>query len=34
MEVEYIGSPLVVPEGTYAPGGTSMGELTIPVLYK
>jgi hypothetical protein len=34
LEVEYIGAPLVVPEGTYAPGGTAMSELTIPVLYK
>lgn len=34
LEVEYIGSPLAVPEGTYAPGGSAMSELTIPVLYK
>jgi hypothetical protein len=34
LEVEYIGAPLAVPEGTYAPGGTQMSELTIPVLYK
>jgi Flp pilus assembly protein TadG len=34
LEVEYIGAPLAVPEGTYAPGGTQMSELAIPVLYK
>jgi Flp pilus assembly protein TadG len=34
MEIEYIGAPLAVPEGIYAPGGSAMGELTIPVLYK
>ena len=34
MEVEYIGQPLAVPEGTYTPGGAGMSELTIPVLYK
>jgi Flp pilus assembly protein TadG len=34
LQVEYIGAPLAVPEGTYAPGGTQMSELTIPVLYK
>lgn len=34
LEVEYIGSPLAVPEGTYTPGSTQMSELTIPVLYK
>ena len=34
MEVEYVGAPLAVPEGTYTPGGTQMSELTIPVLYK
>jgi len=34
LEVEYIGSPLAVPEGTYTPGSTAMSELAIPVLYK
>lgn len=34
LEVEYIGAPLAVPEGTYSPGGSAMSELTIPVLYK
>lgn len=34
MELEYIGAPLAVPEGIYAPGGSAMSELTIPVLYK
>lgn len=34
MELEYIGKPLAVPEGTYSPGGSAMSELTIPVLYK
>jgi hypothetical protein len=34
LQVEYIGAPLAVPEGTYAPGGTQMSELTIPVLYR
>lgn len=34
LEVEYIGKPLAVPVGTYSPGGSSMSELAIPVLYK
>ena len=34
LEVEYIGAPLAVPDGTYTPGGTQMSELGIPVLYK
>jgi Flp pilus assembly protein TadG len=34
LEVEYVGAPLVVPEGTFTPGSTQMSELTIPVLYK
>jgi hypothetical protein len=34
LEVEYIGAPLAVPEGTFTPGATQMSELTIPILYK
>ena len=34
LEVEYVGAPLAVPEGTYTPGQTQMSELSIPVLYK
>lgn len=34
LEVEYIGAPLAVPEGTFTPGQPQMSELTIPVLYK
>jgi Flp pilus assembly protein TadG len=34
MELEYIGAPLAVPEGTYSPGSPGMSELTIPVLYR
>lgn len=34
LDVEYIGAPVAVPEGTYAPGGTQMSDLSIPVLYK
>lgn len=34
LHVEYIGSPLAVPEGVYTPGQSQMSELTIPVLYK
>lgn len=34
LELEYIGAPLAVPEGTYSPGSSAMSELTIPVLYK
>jgi hypothetical protein len=34
LDVEYIGAPLAVPEGTYSPGATEMSELAIPVLYR
>jgi Flp pilus assembly protein TadG len=34
LDVEYIGAPLAVPEGTYSPGSTEMSELAIPVLYR
>lgn len=34
LQVEYIGAPLAVPEGTYSPGSSQMSELAIPVLYK
>ena len=34
LQVEYIGAPIAVPEGTYTPGESAMGELGIPVLYK
>jgi len=34
LEVEYIGAPMAVPEGTYAPGGQQMSTISIPVLYK
>ncbi|MDQ2921963.1 MAG: hypothetical protein M3R52_10185, partial [Acidobacteriota bacterium] len=34
LEVEYVGAPLAVPEGTYTPGQSQMSELSIPVLYK
>lgn len=34
LEVEYIGSPLAVPVGTFQPGLSQMSELSIPVLYK
>jgi len=34
LEVEYIGAPLAVPDGTYTPGQSQMSELSIPVLYK
>lgn len=34
LEVEFIGAPVVVPEGTYTPGQSQMGGLGIPVLYK
>jgi Flp pilus assembly protein TadG len=34
LDVEYIGAPLAVPEGTYSPGSTQMSELAIPVLYR
>jgi Flp pilus assembly protein TadG len=34
LEVEYIGAPMAVPEGTYSPGGQQMSTIGIPVLYK
>lgn len=34
LEVEYIGAPIAVPDGTYSPGSPQMGDLAIPVLYK
>ncbi|MDQ6652758.1 MAG: hypothetical protein M3Y84_08430, partial [Acidobacteriota bacterium] len=34
LEVEYIGAPLAVPEGTFTPGQSQMSELSIPVLYR
>jgi Flp pilus assembly protein TadG len=34
LEVEFIGAPIAVPEGTYTPGGVQMNDLSIPVLYK
>jgi Flp pilus assembly protein TadG len=34
LNLEYIGAPLAVPDGTYTPGATEMSELSIPVLYK
>lgn len=34
LEVEYIGSPIAVPDGTFQPGLSQMSELSIPVLYK
>jgi Flp pilus assembly protein TadG len=34
LEVEYIGAPIAVPEGTFTPGSSQMGDLSIPVLYK
>ena len=34
LQVEYIGAPLAVPDGTYTPGSSQMSELSIPVLYK
>jgi Flp pilus assembly protein TadG len=34
LQVEYIGAPIAVPEGTYTPGSQQMTELGIPVLYK
>jgi len=34
LEVEYIGVPLAVSNGTYTPGSTQAGELAIAVLYK
>jgi Flp pilus assembly protein TadG len=34
LVVEYIGSPIAVPVGTYTPGSSQMSELSIPVIYK
>lgn len=34
LQVEYIGSPMAVPDGTFQPGMSQMSELSIPVLYK
>jgi Flp pilus assembly protein TadG len=34
LVVEYIGSPIAVPMGTYTPGSSQMSELSIPVIYK
>ena len=34
LQVEYIGAPIAVPEGTYTPGSSQMSGLGIPVLYK
>lgn len=34
LVVEYIGAPIAVPEGTFEPGLSQMGGLSIPVLYK
>jgi Flp pilus assembly protein TadG len=34
LQVEFIGAPVAVPEGTYTPGAPQMTELGIPVLYK
>lgn len=34
LEVEYIGAPIAVPDGTFQPGLSQMGGLSIPVLYK
>lgn len=34
LVLEYIGSPIAVPVGTYSPGSSQMSELTIPVIYK
>src|ERR1700752_270140 len=34
LKVEYIGSPLAVPDGPYTPGSTQISELSIPVLYR
>ena len=34
LEVEYIGAPIAVPEGTFSPGSPQMSGLSIPVLYK
>ncbi|HEY6806193.1 MAG TPA: pilus assembly protein TadG-related protein [Pyrinomonadaceae bacterium] len=34
LQVEYIGAPIAVPDGTYTPGDSQMSDLSIPVLYK
>lgn len=34
LHVEYIGAPIAVPDGTFQPGLSQMGWLSIPVLYK
>jgi hypothetical protein len=34
FQVEYIGAPIAVPEGTYTPGSPQMSNLGIPVLYR
>jgi Flp pilus assembly protein TadG len=34
LQVEYIGAPLAVPDGTFTPGNPQMTELSIPVIYK
>lgn len=34
LEVEYIGGPMAVPVGTFEPGQSQMGGLSIAVLYK
>jgi Flp pilus assembly protein TadG len=34
LVVEYIGSPMAVPVGTFEPGNPQMSELSIPVIYK
>jgi hypothetical protein len=35
LQVEYIGSPgIAVADGTYTPGESQMGDLSIPLLYK
>lgn len=34
LEVEYIGAPIAVPDGTFTPGSPQMSELSIPILYR
>lgn len=34
LQVEYIGAPIAVPEGTYTPGSSAMSDIGIPVLYR
>jgi Flp pilus assembly protein TadG len=34
LQVEYIGAPIAVPDGTFTPGSPQMSELAIPLLYK